>query len=245
MFLLVTQRLLCDLDFIYVPTEMKLKASRTNWKHWCRDEFSEREPKAAHCLPNTTTTTTAAAAAAAAAAGMWSTTAAAAGCCFYSGSHSSCPLLLLYHYNCWRQGKFHARANLLTSLTADKCWCVTSKPTLAGDKHKVTSKPTQPWMWCRRQGRSWSRAVSRDVGGWKALTARGALNNTCQWAAYQHQCQCQCQCISLHTSSAYHCIPQLVVKQGLTPHILQSRLGTWPTFWMLPVSVNLPKSAKP
>ena len=56
----------------------------------------------------------------------------------------------------------------------------------------------------------------------------------------------------LHTStsasasaSAYHCIPQLVVQQGLTPHISQSRLGTWPKFWMLPVSVNLPKSAKP
>ena len=84
-------------------------------------------------------------------------------------------------------------------LTADKCWCVTSKPTLAGDKHKVTSKPTQPWMWCRRQGRSWSRAVSRDVGGWKALTE---VEHSTTPAS------------ELHTStsasaSAYHCIPAM------------------------------------
>ena len=75
--------------------------------------------------------------------------------------------------NCWWwQARLALCANsmwvpafsLLWPLLPTDMWC-----------WSVTSKPSQPWRWhwerCRRQGRSWSRAVTRDVSVvWNALT---------------------------------------------------------------------------
>ena len=102
---------------------------------------------------------------------------------------------------CWWQARLALCANsmwvpafslLWPLLPSDMwCWC-------------VTSKPSQPWRWhwerCRRQGRSWSRAVTRDVSVvWNAVTQVLAASNTCQ-LAYHH------------------------IHQGLASHVAQSQL---------------------